>query len=365
MEYRRLGASGTVVSRLALGSMYFGGETTPAEAFAIIDAYVEAGGNLIDTANVYLRGQSEAIVGQWFASRPREITDRIVLASKGRHSTHPGPNAPGLSRPGLHRLLDESLRNLRRDHIDLYQLHSWDPLTPPEETLRFLDSAVRAGKIHYVGLSNFTGWQLQLFLSTARQLGLPLPVTLQQQYSLLSRESEWEVIPAALHNGVGLLAWSPLAGGFLCGKYARASRPAPDTRAGSDKPLYQWTSAEYAAVDRHWTIIDRVRQVATDLGRTPAQVALAWLADRPTVTAPLFGARTLAQLRDNLAAAELHLDADTTAALEACSRPMSGGYPYGAFGAAQRARPLDGSDALTPIVAPGSDHPLGHLEEHA
>lgn len=359
MDYRRLGDSGTVVSRLALGSMYFGGETTPQDAFAIIDAYVEAGGNLIDTANVYMGGQSEAIVGQWFASRPAEITDRVVLASKGRHSTHKGPNAAGLSRPGLHRLLDESLRNLRRDRIDLYQLHSWDPLTPAEETLRFLDAAVRAGKIHYVGLSNFTGWQLQLFMSTARQLGLAIPVTLQQQYSLLSRESEWEAIPAAAHNGVGLLPWSPLAGGFLSGKYARASRPPQGTRAGSEKPLYQWTSAEYGAVDRNWAIIDRVTRIAQDIGRTPSQVALAWLADRPAVVAPIFGARTLAQLRDNLGAATLHLDADSSAALEASSGPASWGYPYGAFGAAQRARPMDGSDALTPIVAPGSPHPLG------
>jgi aryl-alcohol dehydrogenase-like predicted oxidoreductase len=359
MEYRRLGESGTVVSRLALGSMYFGGETTEQDAFAIIDAYVEAGGNLIDTANVYMGGQSEAIVGRWFANRPGNVTERVVLASKGRHSTHKGPNAPGLSRPGLHRLLDESLRNLGRDRIDLYQLHSWDPLTPVEETLGFLESAVQAGKIHYVGLSNFTGWQLQLFVSTARQLGLALPLTLQQQYSLLSRESEWEVIPAALHNRVGLLPWSPLAGGFLSGKYARGGRPAKGTRAGSEKPLYQWTSAEYGEVDRNWTIIELVRQIAERIGSSPSQVALAWLADRPAVTAPIFGARSLAQLHDNLGASGLHLDAEHSDALEAASRPTSWGYPYGAFGAAQRARPRDGSDALTPVVAQGNAHPLG------
>ncbi len=360
MEYRRLGNSGTVVSRLALGSMYFGGETTQQDAFAIMDGYIEAGGNLIDTANVYMGGQSEAIVGQWFASRPGEITDRVVLASKGRHSTHKGPNAPGRSRPGLHRLLDESLRNLGRDHIDLYQLHSWDPLTPVEETLGFLDSAVRAGKIHYVGLSNFTGWQLQLFMSTAREFGLAMPVTLQQQYSLLSRESEWEVIPAALYNGVGVLPWSPLAGGFLSGKYTRATQPAPGTRAGSEKPLYQWTSAEYGEVDRNWAIIDRVRQIAERIGRTPSQVALAWLADRPGVTAPIFGARNLVQLHDNLGASELHLDGASSGALDEASKPISWGYPYGVFGAAQRARPESGADALTPIVAQGSRHPLGH-----
>ena len=360
MDYRQLGLSGTVVSRLALGSMYFGGETSEKEAFAIMDAYVDAGGNLIDTANVYMGGRSEAIVGRWFAERPRTLTDGVVPTTKGRHSVHAGLNAAGLSRPGLHRLLDDSLRNLGRDRIDLYQLHSWDPLTPVEETLRFLESAIQAGKIHYVGLSNFTGWQLQLVASTARQMGLAVPLTLQQQYSLLSRESEWEVVPAALHNHIGLLPWSPLAGGFLTGKYLRGGKPPRETRAGSEKPLYQWTSEEYADVDRNWATIELVKTIADEIGKTPAQVALAWVADRPAVTAPIFGARTLAQLRDNMAAADLHLDATATAALEEISRPVSGGYPYGAFGSAQRARPRDGTDALTPIVQQGSKTPLGH-----
>ena len=361
MEYRQLGASGTVVSRLALGSMYFGGETSEQDAFNIIDAYVEAGGNLIDTANVYMGGRSEAIVGRWFASRPRDATDRLLLATKGRHSVHAMPNAAGLSRLGLNRQLDDSLRNLDRDRIDLYQLHSWDPLTPVEETLRFLESAVRAGKIHYVGLSNFTGWQLQLFISTARELGVALPVTLQQQYSLLSRESEWEVIPCALHNHIGLLPWSPLAGGFLAAKYRRASVPAPDTRAGSDKPLYQWVSAEIAESDRNWATIDLVKQVAERLGKTPSQVSLAWISDRPSVTAPIVGARTLAQLRENLAAVDLHLDEESTAALEQVSRPVPGGYPYGEFGTLQRERPKGGANALAAVVAAGSRHPLGHV----
>jgi aryl-alcohol dehydrogenase (NADP+) len=361
MEYRQLGESGTLVSRFALGTMYFGGETSEEEAFQMVDAFVEAGGNLIDTANVYTGGKSEAIVGRWFASRPRDVTERVVLASKGRHSTHRGPNAPGLSRPGLRRLLSESLRNLGRDTIDLYQLHSWDPLTPVEETLRFLDDAVRAGDIQYVGLSNFTGWQLQLFMSTSRELGLTAPTTLQQQYSLLSRESEWEVIPAALHNRVGLLPWSPLAGGFLAGKYQRGVRPGADTRAGSAKPLYQWTSAEYAETDQNWAVIELLEQVARRLGKTPSQVALAWLADRPSVTAPIFGARTLAHLHDNLGAADLHLDQASFDALDEISRPKAGGYPYGQFGAAQRARSLTGQDALTPIVAVGSQMPTGRV----
>ncbi|ALM84227.1 aldo/keto reductase [Bordetella sp. N] len=361
MENRLLGNSGTVVSRFALGTMYFGGETSEADAFAIMDAYVEAGGNFIDTANVYMGGQSEAIVGRWFNSRPVEITDRIVLTTKGRNSIHQGPNAAALSRPGLQRLLDESLKNLGCDHIDLYQLHSWDPLTPVEETIRFLDDATRAGKIHYVGLSNFLGWQLQLFVSTARQLGVALPISLQQQYSLLSRESEWEIIPAALHNGIGLLPWSPLAGGFLTGKYQRATTPASGSRAGSEKALYQWTSAEYAESERNWATIEAVVRLSNEIGATPSQVSLAWVADQPSVTAPIFGARTLAQLKHNLGASDLHLSTEATAMLNEVSRPQSGGYPYGAFGEGQRTRRLDGKNGLVDVVGGGSRAPLGKV----
>jgi aryl-alcohol dehydrogenase-like predicted oxidoreductase len=327
MEYRTLGNTGLAVSRIALGTMYFGSETPEDEAFKIIDAFVEAGGNLVDTSNVYVGGLTEEIMGRWFASCPAEVTDRVVLATKGRFSTEPDINAIGSSRRALGRALDASLRRLQRDSVDLYQLHAWDPITPVEETLSFLDGAVRAGKVRYVGLSNFTGWQLQLMISTARQMGVQVPVTLQQQYSLLSRESEWEVVPAAAHNGIGLLPWSPLAGGFLAGKYQRGGTPAPYTRAGSDKPLYQWVSAQYARSDRHWDIIDTVAWIARETGVAPVQVAIAWVADKPAVTAPIVGARTVEQLEENLAAAEFHLDAGAMAALDAVSEPQPGGYP--------------------------------------
>lgn len=359
MEYRSLGTAGIAVSTLTLGTMYFGSETAEDEGFALLDAFLEAGGNLIDTANVYVGGETEAIIGRWLARRPRDVTDRVVLATKGWFSIDPDVNASGTSRRALSRALDGSLRRLGVETIDLYQLHAWDPLTPVEETLSFLDDAVRAGKIQYVGLSNFTGWQLQLMVSTARQMGVQVPVMLQQQYSLLSRESEWEVIPAALHNGIGLLPWSPLAGGFLTGKYERGSTPVSDTRAGSDKPLYQWVSAEYAASDRNWATIDAVVRVAKEMGVTPAQVALSWIADRPGVISPIFGARTMHQLTHNLGAVDLHLDAEATAAVDAVSVPTPGGYPYGAFGSGQRARPLDGGRATQDLVARGSDSPLG------
>lgn len=361
MKYRKLGHSGTVVSKLALGTMNFGTQTPEADAFEIMDAYVDAGGNLIDTSNVYVNGESEAIVGRWFASRPTSVTDKVVLTTKGRFGDDSvDPNGAGLSRRWLHRSLDGSLKRLGRDTIDLYQLHASDMKTPIEETVRFLEDAVRAGKIHYVGISNFTGWQLQLIVSTAKAMGAPVPVSLQQQYSLLSRESEYEMIPAAIYNEMGLLPWSPLAGGFLTGKYQRGAKPASDTRAGSDNELYQWVSEEYANIDQNWATIDEVVRIAGEIGATPTQVALSWIADRPGVAAPIFGARNMAQLKDTLGAAEIELDAAATKALEKVSAPKLGGYPYGAFGQGQRNRDLkDGVPAPGLPIEGGSDHPTG------
>jgi aryl-alcohol dehydrogenase-like predicted oxidoreductase len=339
--------------------MYFGSETPEQDAFAILDTFVEASGNLIDTADVYVAGVSEEIIGRWLAARPKDVTDRVVLASKGRFGGK-DVNAVGLSRRHLQRALNASLRRLGVETIDLYQLHASDMHTPVEETLSFLDEAVRAGKIHYIGLSNFTGWQLQLIISTAKAMGMQVPVTLQPQYSLLSREIEWEIVPAALHNGIGLLPWSPLAGGFLSGKYQRGETAPSGTRAGSEKPLYQWISEEYANSDRNWATIDAVVRIAKEIGATPAQVALSWIADRPGVIAPIVGARTVEHLRNNLGAAELTLDHEATAALERVSAPQSGGYPYGAFGAGQRARWLqDGTPVPTQPYIAGSDHPTG------
>jgi len=210
MEYRHLGNTGTAISRIALGTMYFGVENSEEDAHSILDAFVDAGGNLVDTSNVYGGGSSETIIGSWYAGRSAAVTDRVVLATKGRFGTGSDVNDLGTTRRQLRRSLEGSLRRLGRDHVDLYQMHAWDPLTPIEETLSFLDDAVHRGLIDYVGLSNFIGWQLQLTLGTARAMGVQIPVTLQQQYSLLSRESEYEVVPAAVHNGVSLLPWSPL-----------------------------------------------------------------------------------------------------------------------------------------------------------
>jgi aryl-alcohol dehydrogenase-like predicted oxidoreductase len=360
MLNRKLGNCGTAVSKIALGTMYFGSETPEADSFEILDAYVEAGGNLIDTADVYVGGVSEQIIGRWFAARPHDVTDRVVLASKGRAGGGQDPNAVGLSRRHLHRALNASLGRLGLETIDLYQLHASDMHTPVEETLSFLDEAVKAGKIHYTGLSNFTGWQLQLFISTANAMGMQVPVTLQPQYSLLSREIEWEIVPAARYNEVGLLPWSPLAGGFLSGKYERGGSAGSGNRASSEKPLYRWISEEYAESDRNWATINAVVRIAREIGATPAQVALSWIADRPGVIAPIVGARTAEHLRSNLLASELVLSDEATSELEKVSAPQPGGYPYGAFGSWQRGRALqDGTPASPPPFATGSDHPTG------
>ncbi len=232
-------------------------------------------------------------------------------------------------------------------------------LTPMEETIAFLGDAMAAGKIHYAGLSNFTGWQLQVFVSTARAMGVPPPATLQPQYSLLSREVEWEIVPAALHNGLGLLPWSPLAGGFLTGKYRRGKAPESDSRAGSRKGLYQRTSEEYASSDRNWDTIEAVVCIAQKIGRTPSEVALAWLANRPGVTAPIVGARTKVHLSENLGFVNLMLDEADVVELDELSRPVApNGYPYGEFGTGQRARYLQNkSEAPPQPYGGGSMHP--------
>lgn len=343
MKYRKLGNSGLSVSNLILGTMGFGTETPEKEAFAILDAFLEAGGNMIDTADVYGGGASEELLGRWRASRAG-ITRRLVVATKARFGTGPDVNDVGTSRAHLHRALNTSLRRLGVEVIDLYQMHGWDPLTPVEETLGFLDAAARAGKIHYIGLSNFTGWQLQLVLSTARAMGLQLPITLQQQYSLIYREIEYEVIPAALHNQIGLLPWSPLAAGFLSGKYTRGITSGDCGRLASDNPMTRHQARQLDNDDSKWATLAAVKQIAEELGVTPSQVALSWVINQPSVTAPVIGARTLEQLQDNLAAADLVLAADATARLNAVSAPIPDDYPYGRFGSLQRDRYVDSSE---------------------
>jgi aryl-alcohol dehydrogenase-like predicted oxidoreductase len=339
MEYRTLGNTGTVVSTFCLGTMTFGTESEEKVAHEQLDRFVEKGGNFIDTADVYSGGESEEIIGRWLASRP-SARNGVVIATKGRFGTDEGRNDVGLSRIHLRRALDASLRRLGVDVIDLYQAHAWDPLTPIEEALRFFDDTVRAGKILYVGVSNFIGWQLQKAALLTRHLGLAPIVTLQPQYNLLQRSIEFELTQVCLNESIGILPWSPLGGGWLTGKYQRDTPPTGATRLGDNPERGMEAYAPRNAEERTWQVIETVRSVADGRGASMAQVALAWLVDRPAVASVILGARTLEQLDDNLGAAELHLSAEETKLLDDASTPIADDYPYGVLGVDQRDRSL-------------------------
>jgi aryl-alcohol dehydrogenase (NADP+) len=322
--------------------MTFGVETDEAGSHEQLDRFIETGGTLVDTADVYGKGQSEEIIGRWFASRPADVTERVVLATKGRFAMSNDPNSLGLSTRHLTRALDASLSRLRLDHVDLYQVHAFDPWTPLDETLRTLDGFIRAGKISYYGLSNFTGWQLTKLVQLANALGLAAPVTLQPQYSLIVREIEWEIVPAVQDAGMGMLPWSPLGGGWLSGKYKRDERPSGATRLGED-PERGMEAWDRRGTERTWNIIDAVQKIAEDRDVSMAEVALAWVTDRPAVTSTILGARTTEQLETNLRAADLHLTAEEAAALDQASDLHATDYPYGEMGINQRSRSLTGA----------------------
>lgn len=342
MKYRTLGRSGCAVSTLTLGSMTFGSETDEDASHAQLDAFVEAGGTLIDTADVYSGGVSEEIIGRWLGKQPAGIRSQVVLATKGRFPVGEGPNDAGLSRRHLRDALNASLRRLKVESVDLYQVHAFDPHTPLDETLCFLDDAVRAGKISYIGLSNYTGWQVQKVVDLAEFRGLSCPVTLQPQYNLLVREIEWEIVPACESTRLGLLPWSPLGGGWLTGKYTQDARPTGATRLGENPERSVEAYDRRSARQRTWDVIDAVQSVASSRGVTMAQVALAWLVDRPMVSSVILGARTVEQLQDNLGAAGLHLSQDETARLDTASDPAAADYPYGGPGTDQRSRVVAG-----------------------
>jgi aryl-alcohol dehydrogenase-like predicted oxidoreductase len=339
MEYRTLGGTGTVVSAQCLGTMTFGNESGEEASRAQLDLFVERGGNFIDTADVYSRGVSEQIIGRWLADR-HGMRDRLVIATKGRFPMGDGPNDAGLTRTHLSRALDASLGRLGVETIDLYQAHAWDPLTPIEETLAFFDDAVRAGKIRYFGVSNFLGWQLQKTALLAR-IDRRAPIaTLQPQYNLLARDVEFELVDVCRNENIGIIPWSPLAGGWLTGKYVRDALPTGATRLGEDPQRGMEAYAPRNAQERTWHVIDTVREVAESRGATMSQVSLAWLADRPAVSSVILGARTVEQLEDNLGAAELHLSEKETDLLTQASAPVVADYPYGGPGIAQRGRSL-------------------------
>jgi len=341
VEYRLLGRSGCVVSTLALGTMTFGAETSEEESYRQLDHFFEAGGTFVDCADVYGTGTSEEIVGRWAARHPT-VRGQMVLATKGRFAMGAGPNDVGLSRLHLCSALEDSLRRLQVERIDLYQVHAFDPLTPIEETLQFLDDATRQGKVHYVGLSNFTGWQVQKTLAIADARHFARPLTLQQQYNLLARENEWEVIPSCQAEGLGILPWSPLGGGWLTGKYQRDEQPTGANRLGEGKRNGVEAFVKRNPAQRTWDVISALGEVAKGRSKSLAQVALSWLGDRPAVTSVILGARTIEQLEDNLGSAGMHLSPEEAELLNKASAPDTPDYPYGAGGTSQRSRALPG-----------------------
>ncbi len=331
MEYRNLGSSGVKVSTLCVGAMTFGEADDSSfmhkvscdepTARAILDRALAAGVNFIDTADVYGQdGLSERVVGNWCAEGGRR--DQVVVATKFRFSMGEGPNRSGASRYRIVRCVEDSLRRLRTDRIDLYQIHMQDISVAEEETLRALDDLVRAGKVLYLGCSNYAAHRLVDSLWVAKTQHLERFVTLQAQYSLVVRELEREHVPLCRQWGMGILPWSPLAAGFLSGKYRKDSVPPPGARL--EKWKDRWHSFD---APRNWAIIDAVVAVAGELGASPAQVALAWLLHQPQVTSVIFGARTVAQLDDNLPAATLALPPAAMARLDAASG-FELGYPY-------------------------------------
>ena len=326
MEYRQLGRSGLRVSALALGTMTFGGignfaktgDTGVPGASRLLDICLDAGINLVDTADVYSRGRSEEILGHAMAGRRH----RFIVATKARFRMGDGPNDAGLSRQHLIAACEASLRRLRCEHIDLYQLHQWDGQTPLEETLEALETLRRAGKIRYVGASNFSGWHLMKALAAAERGAGGRFVSQQIYYSLQAREAEYELVPVSVDQGLGILVWSPLAGGLLSGKYRRG-QPAPE----GSRVFHNWGEPPIRDEAALYSVIETLVEVAEARGATASQVALAWLLGRPAVTSLIIGARTEAQLTANLASVSLHLTAEERARLDAASAPPLL-YPY-------------------------------------
>ncbi|RME43746.1 MAG: aldo/keto reductase [Deltaproteobacteria bacterium] len=333
MEYRRLGRSGLKVSSLCLGAMTFGEADENSfmhkvgcdekTAFQLMNRALEAGVNFFDTADIYgQHGLSERVIGRWFEKERKR--DEVILATKFRFTMWEGPNGKGASRYRIMRCVEESLRRLKTDRIDLYQIHMQDTETPIEETLRALDDLIRQGKVLYIGASNYTAYRLMEALWTSEKHSLVPFVSLQAQYSLVIRDLERELVPLCREYGIGILPWSPLAGGFLTGKYRQGMAPPPGSRLAQERWRARYESFD---TERNWRIIYRVSEIADEIGATPAQVSLAWLLHQPTVTSVIFGCRSLEQLEDNLKATEISLSEEQRRRLDEASA-FDLGYPY-------------------------------------
>lgn len=330
--YYTLGGSGLRVSRLSLGTMTFGdrpegwGTADEGEMRSIFDAYLDAGGNFVDTAEIYTDGRSESLVGQFIAQRAAR--ERVVLATKYSHNMdRASANAGGNHRRNMLRAVEGSLRRLGTDYIDLYIVHAWDRVTPVDEVLRALDDLVRSGKVRYTGVSNLPAWTVAKMQTLAHLRGCEPLCSMQMQYSLLEREIEHEFVPLALEEGIGVTVWSPLASGFLSGKY----RPSETGRYGEGR-LQLMAGAGGALggkfTERNWKILAELEAVADECGRSLSQVAINWVANRPGVASVILGATRLAQLEDNLQALDFDLTPAQASRLEVASRPAAA-YPYG------------------------------------
>lgn len=325
MQYRYLGRTGLKVSELCLGAMTFGRESTESESYQMLDYFKTVGGNFIDTADVYSNGLSETILGRWLKQQNRED---FVIATKVRFNMGDSPNDIGLSRKHILAGIDASLKRLGTDYVDLYQIHSWDPGAPLEETLQTLDGLVRSGKVRYIGASNVTAWQLQKAIDISRHNRWEPFSCLQPLYNLLDRELEWGLVPVCLNEGVGIIPWSPLRGGWLSGKYQRGMDAPPEGTRVEEAEKHGWSESWRAYANEHtWSIIDTVQAISAETGKSPAQIALNWLLQMPGVTAPIIGVRNLNHLKDNLGATGWSLTAEQMTKLNDVSRkPLP--YPY-------------------------------------
>jgi len=320
-----MGRTGLKVSELCLGAMHFGGPTDEETSVRILDGFVEAGGTFIDTADVYNAGASESILGRWLKGRDR---DDLVIATKVFGATGAGPNDRGLSRKHILAGVEASLRRLGTDHIDLYYTHVYDDVTPLDETLSTLDTLVRSGKVRYLGASNVPAWHLQKAVDLSEHRGWARYDALQPLYNLLDRETEWDLVPVCRNEGLGIVPWSPLRAGWLSGRFHRGMQaPPPDTRiAAAEARGFQEKWDNYAT-ERTWRVLDELDAVATETGRSVAQVAVRWLVQAPGVTAPIIGPRTVEHLTDNLGATGWALTAEQVSRLDTASHKPTG-YPH-------------------------------------
>ncbi|MNX00548.1 L-glyceraldehyde 3-phosphate reductase [compost metagenome] len=303
MKYTYLGKSGLAVSSLCLGTMTFGGTTNEKDSKEMIHRFFDLGGNFVDTADVYTGGRSEEIVGKSIRDRRSEV----ILASKVRMSTEGHVNGQGSSRKHIMDGIEASLRRLGTDYIDLYQIHVWDQATPVEETLRALDDLVTSGKVRYIGCSNYLSWQLMKSLAVSEAKGFVRYVSLQQQYSLLNREADREMMSLCLEENVGIIPWAPLGGGFLTNRYTQGPKPAEGRLSAANGGESSW---EYRATEKNFDILNQVVKISKEVNRTPSQVSLNWLMGHKGITSPIFGASTLEQFDENIGAVDFELDGE-------------------------------------------------------